>query len=161
MRLRLQGKECSIPMHVWAEDNPHSIHCRGYQHKFLINIWCGIVGNYLIGPFVLPDRLTGAVYTHFLENDLRNGVEPVDIQLRHEMWFMHDGGPAHFSRQVRAFLDVTNPDRWIGRNRPIPWSARSPDLNPLDYFMGSPESHGVRNSSQSSGGVTTTRNCSM
>jgi hypothetical protein len=65
-------------MHVWAEDNPHSIHCRGYQHKFLINIWCGIVGNYLIGPFVFPDRLTGAVYTHFLENDLRNGVEPVD-----------------------------------------------------------------------------------
>ncbi|PSN32148.1 hypothetical protein C0J52_23854, partial [Blattella germanica] len=27
------------------------------------------------------------------------------------------------------------PDRWIGRGGPIPWPARSPDLNPLDYFL--------------------------
>ena len=27
------------------------------------------------------------------------------------------------------------PGRWIGRGGPIPWPARSPDLNPLHYFL--------------------------
>ena len=28
------------------------------------------------------------------------------------------------------------PDRWIGRGGPVPWPARTPDLNPLHYFYG-------------------------
>ena len=28
------------------------------------------------------------------------------------------------------------PGRWVGRGGPIPWPARSPDLNPLHYFYG-------------------------
>ena len=26
-------------------------------------------------------------------------------------------------------------DRWIGHHGPAPWPARSPDLNPLDFFL--------------------------
>jgi hypothetical protein len=53
---------------------------------------------------------------------------------------MHDGATtAHFSRQARAFLDATYPDRWIGRNGPIPWPARFTDLNPLDFLWGHPK----------------------
>ena len=36
---------------------------------------------------------------------------------------------------MRNHLNVTYPSRWIGRGRPVPWSARSPDLTPLDYFL--------------------------
>ena len=25
--------------------------------------------------------------------------------------------------------------RWIGRGGPVPWPPRSPDLNPLDFFL--------------------------
>ena len=48
---------------------------------------------------------------------------------------MHDGAPAHFSLVAREFLNATYEDRWIGRGGPHLWPARSPDLNPLDFFL--------------------------
>ncbi|EZA56517.1 hypothetical protein X777_03552 [Ooceraea biroi] len=51
------------------------------------------------------------------------------------MWYMHDGAPSHFSRATRELLNTTYPDRWIGRGGLIPWPARSPDMNPLDFFF--------------------------
>ena len=36
---------------------------------------------------------------------------------------------------MRNHLNVTYPNPWIGRGRPVPWPARSPDLTPLDYFL--------------------------
>ena len=32
-------------------------------------------------------------------------------------------------------LNTAYPGRWIGRGGPIPWPARSPDLNCLDYYL--------------------------
>ncbi|KAJ8951686.1 hypothetical protein NQ318_012228, partial [Aromia moschata] len=43
--------------HVWADENPHAIVVSVYQHQFQsINIWAGIIGNLLIGIFVLACR---------------------------------------------------------------------------------------------------------
>ncbi|KAJ4438886.1 hypothetical protein ANN_14840 [Periplaneta americana] len=47
----------------------------------------------------------------------------------------HDGAPAHFSRTARRYLNRRFPDRWIGRGGPIAWLPRSPDLNPLDFYL--------------------------
>ena len=33
------------------------------------------------------------------------------------------------------FLDVTFPNRWIGRDGPTPWPPRSPDITLLDFFL--------------------------
>ena len=41
----------------------------------------------------------------------------------------------HFSVNVRKYLNAVFPGRWIGRRGPIPWPARSPDLNRLHYFL--------------------------
>ena len=51
------------------------------------------------------------------------------------MYFKHDGAPPHSSREVRNFLNSRFPGRWIGRGGPHNWSARSPDLSPLDYCV--------------------------
>jgi len=51
------------------------------------------------------------------------------------MIYQHDGAPAHFCREVRDILNARFPDRWMGRNGPITWPARSPDLNVLDFFV--------------------------
>jgi hypothetical protein len=48
---------------------------------------------------------------------------------------MHDGVPLHFSLVLRAFLNDRFPRQWIGRGGPTEWPARSPDLNPLDFYM--------------------------
>jgi hypothetical protein len=37
--------------------------------------------------------------------------------------------------ELQKFLDQQYPDRWIGRGGPRNWPARSPDLNPLDFFL--------------------------
>jgi hypothetical protein len=35
----------------------------------------------------------------------------------------------------RGFFDMIIPGRWAGRDRPIQWPPRSPDLTPLDFFL--------------------------
>ena len=50
-------------------------------------------------------------------------------------FFQQDGTPPHFALNVRAYLDQTFPDRWIGRAGPFAWPPRSPDLNPLDFYL--------------------------
>ncbi|GFV46602.1 uncharacterized protein TNCV_4121 [Trichonephila clavipes] len=51
------------------------------------------------------------------------------------MWFQYDGASAHFSADVRRALDTAYSGRWIGRGCPVSWSARSPDLSCLDFFL--------------------------
>jgi hypothetical protein len=53
------------------------------------------------------------------------------------MWFQHDGVPAHFSAQAQQHHNhnLQFPDRWLGCGGPVSWPARSPDLNPLDFFL--------------------------
>ncbi|CAL1279333.1 unnamed protein product [Larinioides sclopetarius] len=46
-----------------------------------------------------------------------------------------DGAPPHFSLSRRKALNGKYPDSRIGRDGPIPWPARSPDLTPLDFFF--------------------------
>jgi hypothetical protein len=57
------------------------------------------------------------------------------LTVRRDMWFQHDGAPAHFSAQTQQHLDIQFPDRWLGRGGPVSWPAISPDLIPLDLFL--------------------------
>ena len=121
--------------HVWADENPYAVQETRHQDRFSINVWVGVLGDRLLGPYVLPQRLTGARYHHFLNNILPILMEDLPCQDRLQMWFMHDGAPAHFLRIVHQHLTRTFENRWIGRGGPIPWPARSPDLNPLDFWL--------------------------
>ncbi|KAJ8950562.1 hypothetical protein NQ318_015695 [Aromia moschata] len=121
--------------HVWCDENPHAYRNFRDQRNFSVNVWCGIVGDVLIGPHILPDRLTGNGYLNFLQHVLPNLLEEVPLGILRQMWYLHDGAPQHFARQVRDFLNVEYPNRWIGRNGPIHWPARSPDLTPCDFYL--------------------------
>ena len=48
---------------------------------------------------------------------------------------MQYGAPAHFSRIAREFLNNIYTNRWMGREGPIACPPRSPDLNPLDFYL--------------------------
>lgn len=122
-------------MHYWAEENPFLIRERSFQVRWKLNIWAGIVGNEIIGPCVLPNRVGGNDYADFLEENLPNLLEDFPLNIRRTMWFQHDGAPPHNSRRVRNYLDTQFPNSWIGRGGPVAWPARSPDLNPLDFFL--------------------------
>ena len=38
--------------HLWYRDNPHGIVENNYQHRFSVNVWCGVIGDQLIGPYI-------------------------------------------------------------------------------------------------------------
>lgn len=119
-------------LHTWADENPNLIRVANSQYQFSINVWAGIIGNDIIGPIILPNRLDHVSYLNFLRNDL---PELLPVLARNRMWFQHDGAPAHFAAPVREYLAETYGHRWIGRGGPIAWPPRSPELNPLDFYM--------------------------
>lgn len=121
--------------HVWAAENPHQVFVRGHQEQFSINVWAGIIGNHLVGPYILPNRLDSRTYLVFLRDILPELLEAIPLNVRDEMWYQHDGAPAHYGNIVRAHLNTTYGQRWIGRGGPTRWPPRSPDLTPMDFFL--------------------------
>ncbi|KAJ8941821.1 hypothetical protein NQ318_006798 [Aromia moschata] len=124
--------------HVYADEkNPHAIRAKSFQREFSINVWIRFINNSLIGPIRLPNHLDGNSYLDFLQNTLPDLFDDLPLNLRNQMYFMHDGAPPHFARIVRQYLNEQFPGRWIGRgnNAPISWPPRSPDLNPYDFFI--------------------------
>ncbi|KAJ4448405.1 hypothetical protein ANN_10421, partial [Periplaneta americana] len=82
-----------------------------------------------------PGKNLNQTYTNFLENTIPHVLEDTPLINRQHIHFLHDGAPAHISRTARRYLDRRFPDRWIGRGGPIAWPPRSPDLNPLDFYL--------------------------
>lgn len=73
------------------------------------------------------------MYLDFLQNVLPNLVEGVGENI-------DEGAPPLFAVRVRDYLNETFPLRWIGRAGPMDmnllrWCPRSPDLNPLDFYL--------------------------
>ena len=110
--------------HIWDDKNPHAVFIRVHQARFNVDIWGGILGGYLLGPVIIPDRLNGAAYLEFLQNMLPLLLEEIPLVIRRKMWFQHGGTPAHFSLQERAHLNRVYRDKWIRRGGPVAWSAR-------------------------------------
>lgn len=120
---------------LWCDENP-GFHIDTKSRALAgeqIMIWGGIIGNHIIGPFAFEGNVDGPSYLQMLEQN----VVPALIQLGFapdQVIFQHDGAPAHFTLVVRDYLDDTF-EAWIGRGGDIAWPARSPDLNPLDFFL--------------------------
>ena len=55
--------------------------------------------------------------------------------IQNDILFQQDGAPAHYGREVVNDLNHEFPGRWIDRRGSIEWPPRSPDLNPLDFFL--------------------------
>jgi len=45
--------------HVWVDDNPHATVESNFKLRFIVNLWCAVLDDQLIGPFILEGRLTG------------------------------------------------------------------------------------------------------
>ena len=123
--------------HLWMHGNPYAMREDRFQNQFCVNVWIGIINNRLIGPFFLSDRLNGEYFLHFLQEELPILLEDLPLNVRQQLWFQLDGCPAHYSRPVRNWLNISKhyPERWIGRSGPVAWPARSPELTPLDFFL--------------------------
>lgn len=62
-------------------------------------------------------------------------LKEITLSERNKIIFQQDSASPHSARVVTDYLNQQFPGRWIGRYSPIRWPARSPDLNPLDFFL--------------------------
>jgi len=53
--------------HVWADENHHATVESNFQLRFSVNVWCAVLDDQLIGPFILEGHLTGEAYLKFLQ----------------------------------------------------------------------------------------------
>lgn len=121
--------------HTWATENPRVFKVTKTQYTFKVNVWAGIVGHRLIGPHIFDGNLNSAQYLDFLKNVLPVLLEDVDLATRRNLVFQQDGAPPHSTNAVKDWLNTTFRQPWIGRNGPIPWPPRSPDLTPMDFYL--------------------------
>jgi hypothetical protein len=122
-------------MHTWSDENPRITRARNFQTRWKLNVWAGIMGTNILGPVILPDILNGASYMEFLSENIPDFLEEIPLANRNKIIFQQDGAGPHNARIVTNFLNEQFPGRWMGRYGPIRWPARSPDLNPLDFFL--------------------------
>jgi hypothetical protein len=123
-------------LHYWAVENPHWLRQSSYQQNWRCNVWCGLHGNKILGPVFFDGTLTGQRYCDMILNDtVEEFMDEQPLSTASKMWFQHDGAPPHFACVARERLNELFEDRWIGRGGPVPWPARSPDLNPMDFFL--------------------------
>jgi len=55
--------------HLWDCDNPHGTVESNYQQLFAVYVWCGVNGDQLIGPYILPQLLRGDIYANVLQTN--------------------------------------------------------------------------------------------
>jgi hypothetical protein len=84
-------------------DNPHKTSVINIQRRFSMNVWCGVTGNKLIGPFVLNSNLTGSTYEAFLGNGLPGLLEDIPLTIRSQLYFQKDGAPPYYTRHVTEY----------------------------------------------------------
>jgi hypothetical protein len=69
-------------------------------------VWCGIVGDRVIGPHSFDAILTGPLYVDFLRNVLPALLEDVPLDIRANMWYQQDGAPPHRTHASVAHLNL-------------------------------------------------------
>ena len=113
-----------------------------------INIATSITALSMIGHLSFTIKLLASTFClnvslamlmSFLTKPFQNyWTDEVPLGIRRKLWFKHDGAPVHYALNVRRYLDLQFPNRWICRNRVVSWPPRSADLSPLDFFLREP-----------------------
>lgn len=91
-------------VHHYADRNPRLFRIEDYQHRFKVNVWAGICGDYLIGPHFFEANLNGATYLQFLQTELQLLQSHVPHHVLRTQWFQQDGAPAHSTLMVFSVL---------------------------------------------------------
>lgn len=104
-----------------------------FQNAQRTTVLAAVSRNWLGGPYFFHGTVTAASYCDILEHFLLPDLAAANVD---NLWFMQDGAPAHTALATRNFLiNVFGADRLIGQHFALPWPARSPDLNPVDFFL--------------------------
>jgi len=119
-----------------GDENPH-LTIRSQLNQPGVTVWGALSSEGVLGPVFFDGTVDGNNYL----NMMRDMVVP---QLRTranftELYFQQDGATPHYALLVWNYLDNIFPLHWFGQGDSIDWLPRSPDLTPMDFFLGSSE----------------------
>lgn len=78
----------------WCNENPYWKVEEHTQNPQKVNVWCGIMGQHLMGPLFVEGIMTGQKYRDLLETAIVPRLQelfPGDLFQR--VWFQQDGAP--------------------------------------------------------------------
>jgi hypothetical protein len=67
----------------WSDSNPFWRNDTNFQHVLGTNVWCGLVGGKLLGPYFYD----GIRYLNFLSNQLTIFIEDIPLNIRAHLFF--------------------------------------------------------------------------
>ncbi|CAG9782782.1 unnamed protein product [Diatraea saccharalis] len=121
--------------HWWSFRNPHMIRKTHHHVRFSANVWAGVIGTKILGPYFIEGPLTDGNFLDMLRHVIADFMEDLPVAYFRDFYFQLDGASPHYAAAVRDHLTIEYGDRWIGRGGPIVWPARSPDLTPCDFYL--------------------------
>ena len=91
---------------------------------------CGFSNDKIIWPFQIEDgNIIGDTY----RNQLIRKAFPHLQSPCSGFVFQQDGAASHKYTTERDYLNRKDHVYWVGRQEPVDWSARTPDLTPCDF----------------------------
>lgn len=74
--------------HYSSKENLLLVHPRHAQVRFsFTNVWCGLIGSRIVGPFFYEGTLTGERYIQILTEILNNFLDDLDLISRQNLHF--------------------------------------------------------------------------
>ena len=124
----------------WGTEKPDEVLNRPLHSK-KVTVWIAMRhGAGVIGPFFFEDE-DGAATTINSARYISTALEPFWKHLQemfkncNREWFQQDGAAPHTAREALDWLNGHFPSQHISLKAAVQWAPRSPDLNPLDFFM--------------------------
>jgi hypothetical protein len=101
----------------WSSEIPHWMMEHYTQHPQKLNVWAGIIGHHMIGPYFIDGNFTADRFLNLLCDhivpDIANLFLDEDRQgmPNRNVWLQEDGAPPHYGVDVRLFLNNIFPGR--------------------------------------------------
>lgn len=129
------GTVSSQHVRYWSNHNPYFRIARNRQYSAKVNVWCAISYHGIIGPYFFENTVNQHTYLDMLQHFLNERLDDLPINYRARCYFQQDGCPVHYARIVVEWLNQQFGENWIGRNGPVLWPPRSPDLTIADFYL--------------------------
>ena len=75
-------------LHIYSDENPRVTHSTLFQQRFHVNVWAGILGKTLIGPFFIEDRMRGEDCLNFIEDVVMSMLDDMPLQSRRHQYMV-------------------------------------------------------------------------
>lgn len=77
-------------MHYWSNENPHWMRTVSFRYRWTLNVWCGIISDFIIRPYFFDGIVNAEIYCDLLSNHLHLFLKELPLNVRREMWFQQD-----------------------------------------------------------------------